>query len=157
MSPQGWRGKLADKLMAPIMYLGAGTFQEVPQRTHRWNNAKLKPEDIAHLLQDQMVTCEGDPEAIDMGWIRFHLPIFGGWQNYVVLEPLINTTWHVGWITPRVIGISRIELLGPVRVLLGPHPISFFAVDWKNNQRPVRKIGEGKIGDGGEFSRVPLL
>lgn len=157
MSPQGWGGKLADKLMAPIMCLGAGTFQEVPQRTHFWNNTKLTRKHIQHLYQDQMVTLEGSADAIQMGKARFHLPLFGGWRDYAVLQPLINTTWHVGWITPRVIGVSRIELLGPVRVLLGPDPVSFFAIDWKNHQRPVRKIGEGRIGDGGGFSQIPLL
>ncbi len=92
------------------------------------------------------------------GFPIFHVPIFGGWRDYVVLSPYsVNQEWHVGWIASDVCGISRIKLSGPVRMLLGPGDVEFFGIDMEGCQIPICKIGQGKIGDGGKYKRTPLL
>lgn len=88
------------------------------------------------------------------------MPIFCGWTEYVVLEPAsdIQGVWHVGWITVDVCGVTRIELKGPVRLLLGPHSVLFFGIDAvTGKQIPIRDIGRGTIGDGCSFASLPLV
>lgn len=158
VKPLGLFACLADALMVPIMYALSGT-TESPQRTHRWNNIKLRREDVQDLNFDYMVHCKGISGAMSRFNPFFHLPIFGGWRDYVVLQPKASIkAWHVGWIANDSIGVSRITLCGPVRLLLGPGDVSFFGVCDNNNlQIALEKVGEGRIGCGGPYSRVPLL
>lgn len=160
LNPLSRLERIADTLMVPIMYVLAGTFKEAPQQTHRWNNKKLSRSNVQHLNTAHCVVNLGIPgEAIR--WFgkvpRFHIPILGGWRKYLVLEPEVNGVWHVGWICHDVIGVTRIELVGPVRLLLGPKPVTFFGVDAEGYQIPLREIGSGIVGKGGLFSKVPLL
>jgi hypothetical protein len=89
----------------------------------------------------------------------FHMPIFGGWRDYVVLAPTEDTGWYVGWVVPYGghCGISRIKLRGPVRMLKGPDPTTFFALRASDGKQIlIRSIGAGSLGDRGFFSRLPL-
>ena len=152
----------ASKRMEPLMRFLIGDKRESPQETHWWNNTKLKPGDIAHLRKDYLVTCTGDRDAVRRWWNwipLFHLTRFGGWKKYAVLKPVKHVgAWHVGWIAKDVIGVSRIESSGPVRVLLGPGECTFFGVSAYNHvQLPIHKIGSGRIGDGGLWRGVQLL
>src|SRR3989344_2294378 len=125
----GWPARLADKLMIPVMYLVSGTLNEKPQKTHRWNNKKLTKAEVGSLNQEEMAHCRGVSYANKRHLLRFHIPIFGGWQSYVVLEPEHPQGWHVGWIPQdTAAGVSRIQLSGPVRLLLGPDEVSFFGI-----------------------------
>ncbi len=150
--------KLVDLIMMPFMYLISGTL-ESPQKTHFWNNKKLNRENIESLDQEKMVQSEGIADAVKKGIVLFHIPIFGGWKDYIVLEPEEkNIPWHVGWITKDYAGITQIIITGPVRMLLGRDDVSFFGIRTDTNtQIHIRKIGEGKIGDGGIYKKVPLL
>lgn len=162
---QGFFGYLADIFMRPLMYLTQGTFREVPQRTHRWNNKKYIP--MISLDKESKVRVKGDPKACQKFWLGFiplfHIPIFGGWREYVVIEPAESTVlWHVGWAFPVNVamtehGISRIPLRGPVRMLRGPKTTCFFAVTRMGRQIPLRIIGYGRIGKGGPYAKLPLL
>lgn len=156
--PLGLIARCADFLMTPIMYLFSGTV-EAPQKTHRWNNVHLKRGDIKHLDSNEMVRCKGKNKALCRINPIFHLPILGGWRDYVVLEPVESIeNWHVGWVAGETIGVSRIRLSGPVRLLLGSEDVTFFGVDAKDNfQIPIKKIGCGRIGHGGQYAKVPLL
>lgn len=158
--PLGRLERIADVLMVPIMYLISGTFTETPQQTHFWNNTKLTAKDVAHLNDDGKVSCAGDEFANARWWHRFplfHAPLFGGWKEYIVLQSDSAQDWHVGWIADDVIGVSRIKICGPVRVLRGPGDVHFFGVDTKGQQITLREISRGIIGAGGEYANAPLL
>lgn len=161
--PLGWFARSADIIMVPIMYLLSGTLSEAPQRTHRWNNMKLTHADFEHLVNSMRVNVDavvGLNRRSFWGIPIFHLPIFGGWKNYVVLKPCheVLTWWHVGWSTKEACGITRINLKGPVRVLLGQSNVSFFGIHSETGEQiPIEVIGKGSIGDEGPFSRLPLL
>lgn len=157
--PLGWLARLGDMLMIPVMYLVSGTFREKPQQTHRWNNRKLSPSEVNALDPSAMVYCRGlDGTLVSHYGVRFHIPIFGGWKNYVVIRPTDAQEWYIGWSTGDARGVSCIKLLGPVRMLLGPKEVCFFgisAVDYQ--QITIQKVGSGKVGCGGSFAKIPLL
>lgn len=158
--PLGWIARAADFAMIPLMQIGSGTLWEEPQRTHRWNNTKLSQETVGRLSVFKMVDCEGVPGNIPGGGSRFHIPILGGWREYIVLEPAKNkgVPWHVGWIAKHAIGVSRIPLIGPVRVLRGDDISMFFGISVDaNEQIQIGHVGAGRIGKGGRFSQIPLL
>jgi hypothetical protein len=160
--PLGWWVRFADWAMIPVMYFVSGTLSEAPQRTHCWNNKKLARPDAAYLWPLVMVHSAGILGSTERWWRKmpiFHMPIFGGWKHYVVLEPLCSrgTPWHVGWIAHDVIGVSQIVAKGPVRVLLGSETVSHFGLNTDGTQVPVRKIGEGTIGDEGKYAQILFL
>jgi len=159
--PLGWLAKLADILMIPLMYLISGTFKEVPQRGHRWNNVRLSQTDVVNLDESIIVHCTSiKDKVIHSRWIfLFHIPILGGWRNYVVLEPeKQGRDWHVGYINNNIIGVSRIRLTGRVRMLVGHGDVSFYGVDAEcYKQISIREIGTGRIGKGGKFAKEKLL
>lgn len=158
--PMGIRARLGDWVMAPFMRLVSGAPRELPQRTHRWNNIKLSQYDVAHLNESLMVHSSRVRGAIAKGIVRFHLPICGGWRKYIVIKPTShNGDWHVGWITPEVIGISRITIRGEVRVLRGGGDALFFGISANDTSEQIciQDIGEGRIGDGGKYSQTLLL
>jgi hypothetical protein len=147
------------------MYLAQGTVREVPQRTHRWNNYKYHP--AATLAKEAKVRVKGDPKALREAWLGliplFHIPILGGWREYVVLEPAEDTVkWHVGWgqavnMGMSEYGVSSITLRGGVRMLRGPKTVCFFGLTRRGRQIPLRIVGYGRIGDRGPYSKLPLL
>ncbi|HEU4677756.1 MAG TPA: hypothetical protein VFS75_03520 [Candidatus Paceibacterota bacterium] len=157
--PLGPVAEAADRLMAPLMVLLSGHVGESPQRTHRWNNTKLRSSDITHLDPFVMVHEKGR-QSRARWWGKlpvFHMPVVG-WKDYIVLRPVApEYPWHVGWITDDVIGVSRIEVRGQVRLLIGPGDVTFFGVDHAGAQVAVVKDGEGRLGDGSRFRTVPLL
>jgi hypothetical protein len=156
--PQSLLSKIGDFLMIPIMYLVAGTL-ESPQKTHRWNNIKLKPEEVAHLNSEMMVHAAGITTPVKSRGLLFHIPILGGWNEYIVIEPELKIqSWHIGWIAKDTAGISQIPINGPVRMLLGPGEAKFFGVNKEDKKQiPIKKISGGKIGDGGPYKNIPLL
>lgn len=159
--PQTRVGAFADMLMMPIMYLLQGNFSELPQRTHRWNNRHLKNLDITDLHIEKMAVAMGVPGAHER-WLGpiplFHMPVFGGWRKFVVLEPVEKTDiWFVGWVAFDALGVSKIPLKNSVRLGVGPRQAEFFGVDRNGQQIAIRVVGEGSIGEAGKYARVPLL
>lgn len=159
--PLGWLARFADWLMTPIMYLLSGTLKESPQRTHAWNNMRLSKRDASIINLDRCVWCDRTPSASPrffLGLPLFHMPVFGGWKEYVVLEPWGNHgAWHIGWITETSIGVSRLTLHGPVRMLLGSTEGAFFGISAEGKQIPLTKVGVGTIGSGYLRTDIPLL
>lgn len=159
--PQGSIGRMADYAMLPIMYVLQGNFRESPQRTHRWNNLHLSNRDIDHLSADKIETVAADKESTSW-WIgpipHFHMPIFGGWNKFVIIEPKVpQKIWFVGWVLSDTCGISKIPLTSKVRLGIGPLPLQFFGVDFEGRQIDIDIVGYGMIGKAGEFAKVPLL
>ena len=149
---------VADLLMVPIMYIVSGTFRERPQQTHAWNVQNLPLDGVKRLDSQAMVQYKGIAKQIARLGVLFHIPLVGGWRNYVVLQPTKhNGVWFVGWKTSDVsVQISILPLTGPVRVLIGSGDVSFFGVTDDGMQIPIGEIGKGRIGDRGEFSKVQL-
>ncbi len=159
--PLLWWERLLTVLMIPLMDLAQGTIFESPQETHRWNNHKLTQNEIEGLDHTTVVDVSADPTARRRYWWKipiFHIPILGGWRSYVVLRPKHHLVddWYVGWIAKDVIGVSRIPLTGPVRVLRGDDDVAFFGVYADGTQVPIEQIGKGRIGDGGPWRHVHL-
>lgn len=171
VQPVGLVVQSIDWALRPVMRFVSGVPDEAPQRTHRWNNTKLDPVQVEECLDWINVVCrEGDPNAIPRmpGSFRFHLPRFGGWNKYVVMQPEVYSDagmlwyqgpWHVGWLTDTSAGVSRLTLEGPVRMLIGPEKVWFFGIEGKGGSKQMRLKfkGEGVIGDGSEFKNIPLL
>lgn len=151
---------IADVLMVPIMYLVSGTFREKPQQTHAWNVQNLPADGVKRLVSQAMAHCKGiAKQIVRHHWLDFlfHIPIIGGWRNYVVLQPEYERMWHVGWKTSNAgAQISILPLVGPVRMLIGSGDVSFFGVTDNGVQILISEIGKGRIGDRGEFSKIQL-
>ncbi len=161
IQPPGFLARLGDVLLTPFMYLFSGTFKETPQRTHVWNSIRFSDQEVSHFDTEQMVQCGGISGAIrQVNQIPiFHLPVLGGWRDYVVLEPVnYKSTWNIGWNISGTTGASRFVLQGPVRILVGPKAICFFGINTQTGEQiPIRKIAVGRIGKGGEYAQIPLL
>lgn len=160
MKPLGLLARFADRLMTPLMYALSGTFFESPQRTHWWNYMKFRNGELNSLNQSLTLFCPGIPgNILHTRLSRHHLPILGGWRNYVVLEPCEHGAyWYVGWISGDITGISQITLKGRVRLLIGPTDTTFFGISAiDESQIAIKKVGDGRIGNGGPYCHVPLL
>lgn len=154
--------------MAPLMYLVQGCFEK-PQQTHVWNNIKFRTdEERAIFNRDSMLTIHGDPTICSGRWyslgkigIRipiFHIPILGGWREYVVVAPQDPCVglWCPGWWTPDVVGVSQLRSRGAVRLLRGPQDAQFFGVDGKGMQIRLKIVGYGRIGNHDPYAHLPL-
>lgn len=150
-----------DLLMLPIMYLLQGNFREIPQRTHRWNNVKLSAAQVKDFDASKVETVAGDENAHKrwLGFIPlFHMPIFGGWKKFVVLQPKEHHGhWYIGWLVDDAFGVSQIPVVGKVRLGIGPIQAQYFGVDQEGKQIDIDIVGYGSIGDAGEFAKTPLL
>lgn len=157
-APQGALGALLDTLLEPCMAWFQDTADELPQRTHPWNNIKLRVEDVAWLSLQSMVTAEADLEAKPRSLVPlYHAPRLGGWREFVVLEGYGARPWFVGWIAGDVCGISRIPLYGHVRMLRGNTQVQFFGVNLSGYQLNLSQVGAGRIGTRHQYGDIPLL
>lgn len=161
ISPLSTWARTLDLTLTPFMYLASGTFKEAPQRTHLWNNRRLSPQEIGELVPAMTVSTPGNPFACP-AWEyclpMMHLPILGGWRDYVVLAPAEAQTeaWYVGWHSGDTAGVSLLPCHWSVRVLEGPGPTTFFAVTKDGVQVPLRILGRGRIGDNGPYKHIDL-
>ncbi len=158
---ESWLEKIGDYLMLPLMYLLQVNIFESPQRTHFWNNTKYTSEHVRLLDSRFFVSVAGVARSVRR-WLwylpLFHMPIVGGWREYVVLAPAVpQDQWYVGWIAGDALGISHIKLKDQVRLLRGDGPVQFFGLNEHGEQIVLHLIGEGIIGKRSEFSSVPLL
>lgn len=159
--PLGPIARFGDLVLRPLMYLLAGTVWEAPQETHWWNNRSLSRTKIALLSKHKTVTSNGDPTATKrrLFWLvpRFHCPVFGGWRNYVAMEPAeYLDTWYIGWLTENVNEVSLLPIRGGVRALEGPGPVAWFGITETGREVELRLLGRGRIGEGGPFAHLPL-
>lgn len=160
--PQGLISKIADYIMMPCMYALQGSVSESPQRTHFWNNLKLTAEDVRFLETEGMVSVAADQKAISRWFFAvipiFHMPIFGGWKEYVVVCPVVSqNAWFVGWIADDVIGVSQIPLTSGVRLLINNGSVQFFGVNEHGNQIYLEETGRGIVGKASvSHNTIPL-
>lgn len=147
-----WWSHWLDWLLQPVMYWLQADWRSLPQETHVWNNARFPEKSVRWLSVKQIVTVASDPTATEAYWWQmlpiFHMPRFGGWQRFVVLQPKVAgfSSWYIGWVTPEFAGISLLPLRGPVRLLRGPSTVTFFAVGADGQQIDLQQVGEGRLG-----------
>ncbi|TSC85646.1 MAG: hypothetical protein G01um10148_1032 [Parcubacteria group bacterium Gr01-1014_8] len=161
--------QLIDYAMSPFMRLMSMALFERPQESHAWHAQKFNDDEIASIDLKKCVVIEGDDaSSIKSGaGPLFHIPLIGGWRNYVVLEvePDIDT-WHVGWIVrdTNTMDILRAELHKlplyerRVRMLVGPEgrKTTFCAFNPQGQVR-LTNIGKGRIGDGSSYAKIRLF
>lgn len=171
-TPEGSIGAFFDWLMRPIMFWLQGNWKEEPQRTHFWNNIELSPLQVINVLDSlQSLYSKGSLKTSGVSRIAadknavakfslfpiFHAPRFGGWKEFIVLEPVDDIDqWYVGWFS-AVAGMSLVPIKGRVRVLIGPGEVIFFGVDKNGKGIPINTVDSGEIGKAGEYAKVPLL
>lgn len=159
--PESIFGQKATKALRSVMQALQGNFTEEPQRTHVWNNTKIRERYLFHCFQALSTLSEADNTALSryvLGIPIFHVPIFGGWKNYEVLGPVSDSVaWYLGWHSADAFGVSRVPVKGPVRALRGPKSCRFFGFNAELEQIPLFQIGQGTIGQGGPFCQLPLL
>lgn len=162
--------RVFDHLMSPLMRLISLAPFESPQESHAWHAQKLDDANIRSLDEQKCVKVRGDdPSIIKTGeGALFHIPLIGGWKNYIVLQTESGgSAWHVGWIvrdseTHEVIRaeLHKLPLCNPrVRMLIGPpeRTTTFFAVNEDGAQLRTEEVGRGKMGDGSVYKHIRLF
>lgn len=162
--------RLLDLAMSPLMRLISIAPLERPQESHAWHAQKFSADDIASIAIEKCIVVEGDDSSpIKSGFgPLFHMPLFGGWKNYIVLEVDAGIdTWHVGWIVrdAKTKDIVRAELQKlplheqRVRMLIGPsgRETTFCAFNIQGKQLNISCVGQGRVGDGSEYAKVRLF
>jgi hypothetical protein len=144
----------------PIMRWLSGASTEEPQSTHFWNCHRISLSCFAKLNQ-LAIEIQADQTACRRYKWKvipiFHMPRFGGWKKYIVLEPVeFVDEWFVGWGDGKAHGISRIPVLDKVRVLKGSRITQFVGINAYGKQIKLMKVGCGQIGDGGPWSHLPF-
>lgn len=170
--------KVFDWFMVPLMWVASGFTTDSLQKTHAWHVQRVSPANFSQFIHSHksLVKVKGD----DGTWMKkknrvfFHVPILGGWRNYVVLAPLDSVGsdgWRIGWVTisPRKeYAVNKIPLHGPVKMLVGPESQEhvFIGIETYEDltpskhllgrQIPLVVIGRGVNGDK-KYSHLPLL
>jgi hypothetical protein len=152
---------IADQIMWPLMFVLGGLKRDSVQETHFWHNQSIDRSEINSLLS---VVVSGDDERAIVKTNRifpfpmFHVPIFGGWRNYVVLQVQSDISyWHVGWIHRTCTSgsrlletVQRLRIIEP-RVKVLTQPIGFvteyFAIGPLGEQLPLAVVDHGVLGD----------
>lgn len=157
-----------DYLMIPLMYLISGTYKERPQESHIWHGQNIPEDNLPSIDKDLSVASHShEISTRKHGGILFHLPIFGGWKDYTVLESEnFNSEWYIGWIVRNSSSnsVTRFQVHklpltdSKVRMLTGNsnYSVMFFAVNTQGVQIPLKEVATGRIGDG-KFPNIRLL
>jgi hypothetical protein len=152
---------IADQIMWPLMFVLGGMKRDSIQETHFWHNQPIAKSDIDPLLS---VVVVGDDERTRVKTNRvfplpmFHMPILGGWRNYVVLHVQSDVSyWHIGWIhrasppgSRLLETVHRLRILDR-RVKVLTQSVGFiteyFAIGPQGEQLPLRIVDHGVLGD----------
>lgn len=166
IEPLGRFGLFANKAMIPIMRWCAGrdAKNESPRQTHFWNRHVLgiKFADSISKHSDKMVLVTRNTSAKTVLPFISHIPRWGGWKDYIVIEPFNfmekENGWYVGWIYEKSVCVSRIKLTSGVRLLKLPEDCFVFGISHSTGfQIYLMTVGFGTIGKGGKYSSTPLL
>lgn len=81
--------KSLDILFIPIMRIISGAPTEEPQISHLWNVSSLSETDIKNLDKNLMIKDVGTKIGVIRNRFlpKFHIPILGGWKQYIVISP----------------------------------------------------------------------
>lgn len=153
--------RVFDYVLLPFMVILGGFKKDVVQQTHAWHCKNIDPKKI-DLTKSVEVKGSDSSKYENTGGIfkhlgLFHMPIFGGWKNYIVLESK-ESPWYVGWLSCEFSQLHCLPIKGnKVKVLTGKKGTKtlFFGVNQNVEQVIIKSVAEGKLGDG-EFNKVPL-
>lgn len=150
--------------MTPIMWAFAGFKLEFPQETHRWHMENISCDKVR--IKSEVEVMGNDKSRVGTRAPFIHMPLLGGWRNYVVLKAEgFSDYWFVGWKKKFLDGrkavcqIQKLRIHSPHIKLLKGIPDSkkyFFGLDKNGNFIEVKKVGEGVLGDG-KFRMVRLF
>jgi hypothetical protein len=150
--------KILDTLLYPIMFAFNGFNKTDVQKTHPWH-IKSFNKSLLSSKNTTLIKGKDTSKVKDVWFGLFHMPIFGGWKNYVVLEPInYKGVWFLGWSTQKHTQLNKIPISGAIKALEGPkgNTTYFFAIDKNKNFIELKVVARGKIGDE-QYKNLPLL
>ena len=157
--------RIFDFLLIPLMFFLSGFHFELPQETHKWH---MQIANCSIVDESKGIKVIGDDKS------RFsnstplnHMPIFGGWKNYVILEASgYSNYWNVGWKLkyvdskrPDKCEIHKLRINSPyIKLLKGISDSEkvFFGLNEKGEYVKLKIVGNGVLGDG-QFPKVRLF
>jgi hypothetical protein len=148
----GFAKKVMTYFASFFSYLVSGAYRETCRKTFPWNVEKLGNEDHLNLWESLMYQSKGIPcQMPDDNPLRF-MQIFGGWKQYVVLQPsphLRTKRWFVGWSCNGQSFVVRITLTNSVRMHVGNGDAKFFGIDADTGKQiKIIRNGYGEMGSG---------
>jgi len=153
--------RIFDFLLIPLMYALGGFKKDIVQQTHGWHTVNIDPSKVELSKSIQIEGLDESKFNNYGGFLHhlgfFHIPIFGGWKNYVILE-CPESPWYVGWLSKGFSQIQCLLIVGDkVKVLTGRegNKTIFFGVDRNGKQVSIKKLDQGILGDG-KYVSVPL-
>lgn len=158
--------RIFDFLLMPFMFALSGFKVNGIQNTHGWHTKDI-PETSLESSKFLEVVGTDDSKYKNIGGVLkhfglFHMPIFGGWTHYLVLEnkDFNNLPWFIGWRIHSA-GVTQYSNLpikkAKVRVLSGlkGNKVSFFGLTKEGKQVNLSLVDKGVIGDS-KYADVPL-
>lgn len=157
--------RIFDFLLIPIMIILSGFHFEYPQETHKWHMQVI---DCSFVDEAKGVRVLGDDNSKFTNKTPLnHIPILGGWKNYVILEANdYSNYWYVGWKIkyienkrPDKCEIHKLKIKSSQIKLLKGVPDSekiFFALNKNGNFIKLKIADEGVLGDG-KYRRARLF
>lgn len=155
--PYGLLKRMADVAISPLRLLAAGGRAYDINHSSPWSCHEVDPDAVDPEKVLIMPGVKGQ-KPVDKRTPRFQMPVAGGWNEYGVLQPrfegsgdeLDKLLFYIGWVS--VAGKAELNdrpIEGAVRVLRGPDPTAFFAVNGLGQQLRLKCIGAGRLGPNG--------
>lgn len=150
--PYGLLKRMADVAISPLRLLAAGGRAYDINHSSPWSCHEVDPDAID---PEKVLIMPGVEDQVpDKRTPRFQIPA-RGWNKYGVMEPesgneLDKLLFYIGWVS--VAGKAELNdrpIEGAVRVLRGPDPTAFFAVNGLGQQLRLKCIGAGRLGPNG--------
>jgi hypothetical protein len=153
--PFVWR--IIDYFMVPLMWVAGGFKSDSMQETHMWHFQKFA---CALVPDGKGVEIPGTETSWmqERHLILVHIPLIGGWKEYVVLEASgYKKYWNIGWKVKyydkkkkEKCEIQKLRIYDSrARVLAGQNDSKkiFFALNEKGEAINLKKVGVGRLGD----------
>lgn len=139
--------RFLDFLLVPVMWVFSGFKLEFPQETHRWHMQNISCDKV----RVKGVEIMGDDKSrVGTRAPFIHMPAFGGWRNYIILEAEgFSDYWFVGWKKKFLDGRKEVCQIQKLRIhsayieVLKGIPDSkkyFFGVDKKGDLLDLKKL-----------------
>lgn len=147
-----------DLILAPFMWFLNG-FKYPLQETHKWHvesldNFKLDSKKALNITKTDKTAkySHGSPFGL------FHMPIFGGLTNYIVVQASgYKKHWHIIWGGENGFQIHKLAIRdNKLKLLVGRGGYKLYGIDDRKKFLKLKMIGHGKIGDG-KFKGVRLF
>lgn len=151
--PYGILKRMGDVAISPLRLLAAGGRAYDINHSSPWSCHEVDPDAVDPKKVLILPGAKGQKPGP-----LFQAPVAGGWDEYGVLRPrfegsgdeLDKLLFYIGWVS--VAGKAELNdrpIEGAVRVLRGPDPTAFFAVNGLGQQLRLKCIGAGRLGPNG--------